>query len=91
MSQPERTYVQRLPTIQVVDPTHPQAENDALAWDKGVISLTADTLVYNDGGPGGEQVVDIPEGFYLVCYGDSVTTIDGERLHVNWEPEQGNA
>lgn len=86
MSTPERTYSLRAPSMQVVDPSHPQAEADALAWGVGVVSLSPTQFVYNDGSAlVGEQTVDIPDGYLVACYQGTVTLMSPDALDARWE------
>ena len=68
----------RAEAISMIDPRHPDAEAEAQAWDKGVVSLTDDTLVLAEQGDIPEQTVDMV-GRRLVLQGGAlhIVTADG--------------
>lgn len=90
MSTPERTYTLKPPSLQVIDPSHPQAEADALAWGVGVIALSETELTYMNGSAG-EVTWPLGEDSRVVLQDDAVLILPLSELEARWEwqPEGG--
>lgn len=82
----EQTYTPQAKTLKVVDPEDPGAEAAALAWDKGVVSLTSSELVVDSGVQAEPQTVALDVGMKVVCLEpDGIVTVMSQAdIDANW-------